>query len=163
MAKIKTYVSSQTYDTLLSMYYPDDTVKERTLEEVERLILQGHTVEYRFGDNMSTELDLEKFNTFVKPRFAEYTPVYINEIEMQNTLNNLTPEAINPFRDYATSPVAPVVNENIATPAVDLNTVKVATPTVNSKGEEIITLEEKVTEEKVEEPVKTETTTKKKR
>ena len=163
MAKIKTYVSSQTYDTLLSMYYPDDTVKERTLEEVERLILQGHTVEYRFGDNMSTELDLEKFNTFVKPRFAEYTPVNINDIEMQNTLNNLTPEATNPFQDYANAPVAPVVNESVAPPIVDLNTTKVATPTVNSKGEEIITLEEKVTEKKVTEPKAETTNTKKKK
>lgn len=93
-AKIKTYVSSNTYDTLLNIMYPDDEAKDRTIQEVERLIVQGHTVEYRFGSNMSVVLDIDKFNEFIRPKFAEDpTPINTQEEDLKNQLSNMTPVA----------------------------------------------------------------------
>lgn len=97
MAGVRTYVSSFTYDTLLNIMYPDDHEKERPVQEVERLIVQGHTVEYRFGNNMSTVLDMDKFNEYVRPKYTdEPAPSNIQEVLFQNELDNLTPVAPEP-------------------------------------------------------------------
>lgn len=95
MAKVLTYVSSSTYDTLLNIMYPDEHAKERSLQEVERLIIQGHTVEYRFGNNMSTVLDIDRFNEFVRPKYADEDEprVNIQENSFQKTLDELVPKA----------------------------------------------------------------------
>lgn len=99
MAGVRTYVSSYTYDTLLNIMYPDDHEKERSVQEVERLIVQGHTVEYRFGNNMSTVLDMDKFNEYVRPKYTdEPVPSNIQEVIFQNELDNLTPVAPEPER-----------------------------------------------------------------
>ena len=99
MAGVRTYVSSYTYDTLLNIMYPDDHEKERSVQEVERLIVQGHTVEYRFGNNMSTVLDMDKFNEYVRPKYTdEPVPSNIQEVIFQNELDNLTPIAPEPER-----------------------------------------------------------------
>lgn len=99
MAGVRTYVSSYTYDTLLNIMYPDDHEKERSVQEVERLIVQGHTVEYRFGNNMSTILDMDKFNEYVRPKYTdEPVPSNIQEVIFQNELDNLTPVAPEPER-----------------------------------------------------------------
>ena len=99
MAGVRTYVSSYTYDTLLNIMYPDDHEKKRTVQEVERLIVQGHTVEYRFGNNMSTVLDMDKFNEYVRPKYTdEPVPTNIQEVIFQNELDNLTPVAPEPER-----------------------------------------------------------------
>lgn len=99
MAGVRTYVSSYTYDTLLNIMYPDDHEKERSVQEVERLIVQGHTVEYRFGNNMSTVLDMDKFNEYVRPKYTdEPIPSNIQEVIFQNELDNLTPIAPEPER-----------------------------------------------------------------
>ena len=95
MAKVLTYVSSYTYDTLLNIMYPDEHAIERSLQEVERLIIQGHTVEYRFGNNMSTVLDMDRFNEFVRPKYADEDEprVNIQENSFQKTLDELVPKA----------------------------------------------------------------------
>lgn len=138
MAEVKTYVSSATYDTLLNIMYPDDEAKMRKISEVERLIVQGHTVEYRFGTNQSTVLDMDKFNEFIRPKQEPEeisSPVNINEIQFQAELNSLSP----------TAPV--VVEENntveqegskIATLLSTQNTTPASEPeTVDLKGEEV--------------------------
>ena len=99
MAGVRTYVSSYTYDTLLNIMYPDDHEKERSVQEVERLIVQGHTVEYRFGNNMSTILDMDKFNEYVRPKYTdEPVPSNIQEVIFQNELDNLITVAPEPER-----------------------------------------------------------------
>lgn len=144
--KVKTYVSSSTYDTLLNIMYPDDEAKMRTIPEVERLIVQGHTVEYRFGVNQSTVLDMDKFNEFIRPKQVEEntTPLNINELEFQAELNNLYPQAPE-------VPVEPVIEEEpVNVTLISAPEVKPAegvAEEVNLKGEEIKP-EEKVSESK---------------
>lgn len=94
MNKIKTYVSSATYDSLLDVMYPDEYAKDRTLQEVERLIVQGHTVEYRFGNNLSTVLDIDKFNDYIRPKYTEQVdPINIQEVALKAELETLSPAA----------------------------------------------------------------------
>ena len=81
MAKVLTYVSSNTYDTLLNIMYPDDHAIYRSVQEVERLIIQGHTVEYRFGSNLSTVLDMDRFNEFIRPKYADDDEPRVNTQE----------------------------------------------------------------------------------
>ena len=106
--KVKTYVTSYTYDIVENKMYPDEEVVERELKEVERLLLQGHTVEYRFGDAMSTVLDMDKFKEFLVPLDPEYnvkrSSSTIIEDSFQRTLESLTP------RVEETTPI-PIVNE----------------------------------------------------
>lgn len=169
MAKILTYVSSSTYDTLLNIMYPDDHAIERTLQEVERLIIQGHTVEYRFGSSMSTVLDMDKFNDFIRPKFADEDEprVNIQENSFQKTLDELTPAApqINIVPKVAEQPVVgetislqpfkPFVPEPVVNNTVDTAKTNNVIPEQN-KEDDVKKVE--VVEEKVikEEPVKEE-------
>lgn len=177
MAKIVTYVSSYTYDELLGIMYPDEVAKERALEEVERLIVQGHTIEHRFGDNMATVLDLEKFNTYVKPNYSdeEALPVEIQEVMLQNELNNLVPDTnltpeITPVvespaevvvekEDEVISLVQPVVN--VAPSVVPEEQPKKKPVNVEPTKEEETKVEESV--EEVKEESKEEKVTNKKK
>lgn len=139
MAGVRTYVSSYTYDTLLNIMYPDDHEKERSVQEVERLIVQGHTVEYRFGNNMSTILDMDKFNEYVRPKYTdEPVPSNIQEVIFQNELDNLTPVAPEPER---------IVLDQNAIASVNLTPLQPLEP---KKAEEE-KIETKVTEEEVKE------------
>lgn len=92
---VRTYVTSMTYDTLKDVMYPDLEEVERTVEEVERLILQGHTVEYRFGDNRSVILDIDKFNTFVKPHFPTTDEILQRQAKEQEELKQSNPLLLN--------------------------------------------------------------------
>lgn len=145
MAGVRTYVSSFTYDTLLNIMYPDDHEKERPVQEVERLIVQGHTVEYRFGNNMSTVLDMDKFNEYVRPKYTdEPAPSNIQEVLFQNELDNLTPVAPEPEK---------INLEQNSMASVNLTPLQPLEP----KKVEEEKVEEKATEEaKVEQPESTE-------
>lgn len=142
--KVKTYVSSYTYDTLLNIMYPDNEAKMRSIPEVERLIVQGHTVEYRFGVNQSTVLDMDKFNEFIRPKQVEEptTPLNINELEFQAELNNLYPQA----PEVSVEPVIEEQPVNVTLVAAqEVKPAEGVVEEVNLKGEEI------KPEEKVEE------------
>lgn len=146
MAGVRTYVSSYTYDTLLNIMYPDDHEKERSVQEVERLIVQGHTVEYRFGNNMSTVLDMDKFNEYVRPKYTdEPVPSNIQEVIFQNELDNLTPVAPEPERIVLDQNSIASVN---LTPLQPLEPKKVEEEKVT---EETIKEQPKATEENKEE------------
>lgn len=139
--EVLTYVSSSTYDTLLNIMYPDVEAKLRAIPEVERLIVQGHTVEYRFGMNQSTVLDMDKFNTFIRPKAEDEvsTPVNINEIQFQAELNSLSPVAPHVEPEEVVEHKNPV--EIISSPVV-LNTVNEVKPAeepekINLEGEEV--------------------------
>ena len=119
--------------------YPDDHEKERSVQEVERLIVQGHTVEYRFGNNMSTVLDMDKFNEYVRPKYTdEPVPSNIQEVIFQNELDNLTPVAPEPER---------IVLDQNAIASVNLTPLQPLEP----KKVEEEKIETKVTEEEVKE------------
>lgn len=115
--KVKTYVTSYTYDIVENKMYPDEEIVERELKEVERLLLQGHTVEYRFGDAMSTVLDMDKFKEFLVP----LDPVYnvkrssstIIEDSFQRTLESLTPRVEETTPISIVNEVPPVTNVSI--------------------------------------------------
>ena len=74
-----TYVSSLTYDLVHHKMYPDALPVERSLEEIERLLTSGHTIEWRNGTNR-TVLTTNTFDTLVKPLYKMY--------EMQDSLED---------------------------------------------------------------------------
>ena len=74
-----TYVSSLTYDLVHHKMYPDVLPVERSLEEIERLLTSGHTIEWRNGTNR-TVLTNNTFETLVKPLYKMY--------EMQDNLED---------------------------------------------------------------------------
>lgn len=115
--KVKTYVTSYTYDIVENKMYPDEEVVERELKEVGRLLLQGHTVEYRFGDAMSTVLDMDKFKEFLVPLDPEYnvkrSSSTIIEDSFQRTLESLTPRVEESTPIPVVNEVPPVTNVSI--------------------------------------------------
>ena len=58
--EVLTYVKSTSYDILLNKMYPDGEAVLRPAEEIERLIKQGHIVEWR-ESNKSMELTIDSF------------------------------------------------------------------------------------------------------
>lgn len=135
MSKILTYVASNTYDEVELKMYPDEEPVLRDADEIERLIVQGHLVQYRKG-TMSMDLDLEKFNTLVKPLYIDETPV--------NNVSNF---------DEILNSIAPSVEPG---DAAESNTTAIPEdfPTEVSKGiENIITPEPAPVEKKSEQPV----------
>lgn len=154
MAGVRTYVSSYTYDTLLNIMYPDDHEKERSVQEVERLIVQGHTVEYRFGNNMSTVLDMDKFNEYVRPKYTdEPVPSNIQEVIFQNELDNLTPVAPEPERIVLDQNAIASVN---LTPLQPLEPKKVEEEVNTENTESTEENKEETTEEKPKSSIKPE-------
>lgn len=71
MPKISTFITSKTWDYKNKCMYPDKDVVERELEDVERLLVEGHTIEWR-SNNLVMTLNMDKFNTVVKPLFPEF-------------------------------------------------------------------------------------------
>ncbi len=155
MATILTYVSSHTYDELLGIMYPDETAKERTLEEIERLIVQGHSIEHRFGDNMTTLLDLDKFNTYVKPKYQEEKVIDTTINDLQHQLNNLFPDtSLSPIVDETVveSQNDPVNESELILQPFDLTPTKIDIPkeTTEEIKEEVIVVEDTEKETKLE-------------
>lgn len=135
MSKILTYVASNTYDEVELKMYPDEEPVLRDADEIERLIVQGHLVQYRKG-TMSMDLDLEKFNSLVKPLYMDETPVN-NVSNFDDILNSIAP-SIEP---------GDVVESNTTAIPEDF-------PTEVSKGiDKIITPEPAPEEKKSEQPV----------
>ena len=148
--KVKTYVTSYTYDIVENKMYPDEEVVERELKEVERLLQQGHTVEYRFGDAMSTVLDMDKFKEFLVPLDPEYkvkkSSRLIVDDSFQKTLESLTPKVEEVAPIPIVNEVPPVSNVSILDVAKQLEK---SGALVDNNVKEI--KEETKVEEKVEE------------
>lgn len=92
MSKILTFVKSRTYDTVKKVMYPDKVAIERELNEVQRLIIQGHDVELRDGVKI-INLTIEKFNDLVVPRYPDYDNWILKDPNENNVPN--TEEAVN--------------------------------------------------------------------
>lgn len=71
MPKISTFITSKTWDYKNKCMYPDKDIVERDLEDVERLLVEGHTIEWR-SNNLVMTLNMDKFNTIVKPLFPDF-------------------------------------------------------------------------------------------
>lgn len=71
MPKIDTFITSKTWDYKNKCMYPDKDIVERDLEDVERLLVEGHTIEWR-SNNLVMTLNMDKFNTIVKPLFPDF-------------------------------------------------------------------------------------------
>ena len=137
MSKILTYVASNTYDEVELKMYPDEEPVLRDADEIERLIVQGHLVQYRKG-TMSMDLDLEKFNTLVKPLYIDETPV--------NSVSNF---------DSILDGIAPSIESGVDVEAsASTSSIPEDFPTEVSKGiDNIITPEPVPEEKKSEQPV----------
>ena len=137
MSKILTYVASNTYDEVELKMYPDEEPILRDADEIERLIVQGHLVQYRKG-TMSMDLDLEKFNTLVKPLYIDETPI--------NTVSDF---------DSILDGIAPSIESGeIVEERTTTNKIPEDFPTEVSKGiDNIITPEPIPEEKKSEQPV----------
>lgn len=86
MSKILTFVKSRTYDTVKKVMYPDKVAIERELNEVQRLIIQGHDVELRDGVKI-INLTIEKFNDLVVPRYPDYDNWVLKDPNENNVPN----------------------------------------------------------------------------
>lgn len=89
--KILTYVTSRTYDTKEFVMYPDTVPVERDLKDVERLILEGHSIQWRKG-TLIMDLTLSKFNSAVKPLFPDYTGYDPTEGDKKDYVSETQPE-----------------------------------------------------------------------
>lgn len=77
-------VTSRTFDVEEKVMYPDRETKERTLDDVARLLTTGHTVEWRDGNRVIV-LTVDKFNKILLPRFPEHSSLNI-AVEEENTV-----------------------------------------------------------------------------
>ena len=155
--EVLTYVKSTSYDILLNKMYPDGEAVLRPAEEIERLIKQGHIVEWR-ESNKSMELTIDSFNTILLPLITvkeeittiiEGEPEIIVETILPETptiIQEATPEGLFVSEENTTTEVEEVVVEPITE---DVVVEEVIEPT-EEVVEEVIT-EEVITEEAQEE------------
>ena len=151
-----TYVNSTSYDILLNKMYPDGEAVLRPAEEIERLIKQGHIVEWR-ESNKSMELTIDSFNTVLLPLITvqeeittiiEGEPEIIVETILPETptiIQEATPEGLFVSEENTTPEVEEVVVEPITEEVVE----EVITEEVQKENEEFV---EEVTEATEESP-----------
>lgn len=154
--EVLTYVKSTSYDILLNKMYPDGEAVLRPAEEIERLIKQGHIVEWR-ESNKSMELTIDSFNTVLLPLITvqeeittiiEGEPEIIVETILPETptiIQEATPEGLFVSEENTTPEVEEVVVEPITEEVVE----EVITEEVQKENEEFV---EEVTEATEEAP-----------
>ena len=154
--EVLTYVKSTSYDILLNKMYPDGEAVLRPAEEIERLIKQGHIVEWR-ESNKSMELTIDSFNTVLLPLITvqeeittiiEGEPEIIVETILPETptiIQEATPEGLFVSEENTTPEVEEVVVEPITEEVVE----EVITEEVQKENEEFV---EEVTEPTEEAP-----------
>lgn len=74
-----TYVKSRTYDVIHNKMYPDNEAVNRAPEEIERLIKQGHLVEWR-ESNKAMELNIDLFNNILLPLLVDEDANVVTDI-----------------------------------------------------------------------------------
>lgn len=158
MPKISTFITSKTWDYKNKCMYPDKDVVERELEDVERLLVEGHTIEWR-SNNLVMTLNMDKFNTVVKPLFPEFNSNperYELPIEENNSTigRPLPPEGIY-VAEGADSNLLPkdakIEIEDII-PEKDPNTVEVVTKEIKPEDKKETKEKEDKKEEKEVKP-----------
>lgn len=147
MPTIATFITSKTWDYKNKCMYPDKDVVDRELEDVERLIVEGHTIEWR-SENLIMTLTMDKFNEIVKPLFPDYYSI-ADKIEspIENVITGrpLPPDGtyvnkeaegdLIPKEEVKPSTIKPGKINKIE-PTEEVNTVKIATPKEEEKKED---------------------------
>ena len=144
--EVLTYVKSTSYDILLNKMYPDGEAVLRPAEEIERLIKQGHIVEWR-ESNKSMELTIDSFNTVLLPLITvqeEITTIIEGEPEI--IVETILPET--PTIIQEATPEGLFVSEENTTPEVEEVVVE---PITEEVVEEVIEPTEEVVEEVITE------------
>ena len=132
--EVLTYVKSTSYDILLNKMYPDGEAVLRPAEEIERLIKQGHIVEWR-ESNKSMELTIDSFNTVLLPLITvqeEITTIIEGEPEI--IVETILPET--PTIIQEATPEGLFVSEENTTPEVEEVVVEPKTKTLKEKERE---------------------------
>ena len=145
--EVLTYVKSTSYDILLNKMYPDGEAVLRPAEEIERLIKQGHIVEWR-ESNKSMELTIDSFNTVLLPLITvqeEITTIIEGEPEI--IVETILPET--PTIIQEATPEGLFVSEENTTPETEEVVVEPITEDV--VVEEVIEPTEEVVEEVITE------------
>lgn len=150
--EVLTYVKSTSYDILLNKMYPDGEAVLRPAEEIERLIKQGHIVEWR-ESNKSMELTIDSFNNVLLPLITvqeEITTIIEGEPEI--VVETILPET--PTIIQEATPEGLFISEENTTPEVE--EVVVEPITEDAVVEEVIEPTEEVVEEVITEEVQEE-------
>lgn len=160
-------VTSRTYDIEENVMYPEKISKERTYEEIRRLISQGHTVEIRDGISNVEVSSLELLDELYKPAKDE-TPV----MEEDNSISITDPTASIILPDGRVVNISEIMssivqNEDTGQPQYlpkteelpQINIPPIVTTPPAPELTENASVTEKVEEAKVEEEAKEETTT----
>ena len=159
-----TYVKSKTYDVIHNKMYPDNEAVKRSPEEIERLIKQGHIVEWR-ESNKAMELNIDLFNNILLPLLIDDDDkVVTNVVDNGDTVlfvetkSEPVPVATiiqsSPEEGYIlpdeVKPVEPkVVEPKVVEPKVE--EVKIEEPVIEETVEEIIEEKQEEEEEFIEE------------
>ena len=159
-----TYVKSKTYDVIHNKMYPDNEAVKRSPEEIERLIKQGHIVEWR-ESNKAMELNIDLFNNILLPLLIDDDDkVVTNVVDNGDTVlfvetkSEPVPVATiiqsSPEEGYIlpdeVKPIEPkVVEPKVVEPKVE--EVKIEEPVIEETVEEIIEEKQEEEEEFIEE------------
>ena len=141
-----TYVKSKTYDVLHNKMYPDNEAVKRSPEEIERLIKQGHTVEWR-ESNKAMELNIDLFNNILLPLLVDEDANVVTDIVDNGDTILFVETKSEPV------PVATVIQSSPQEGYILPDEVKSVEPKVEEVKIEEPKLEEPVIEETVEEIV----------
>ena len=151
--EVLTYVKRTSYDIILNKMYPDGEAVLRPAEEIERLIKQGHIVEWR-ESNKSMELTIDSFNTVLLPLITvqeEITTIIEGEPEI--VVETILPET--PTIIQEATPEGLFISEENTTPEVEEVVVEPITED-DAVVEEVIEPTEEVVEEVITEEVQEE-------
>lgn len=86
-------VTSRTYDIEENIMYPEKVSKERTYEEIRRLITQGHTLEIRDGISNVEVSNVELFDELYKPAKDE---TEVEEVDKTVSITDPTASIVLP-------------------------------------------------------------------
>ena len=156
-----TYVKSKTYDVLHNKMYPDNEAVKRSPEEIERLIKQGHIVEWR-ESNKAMELNIDLFNNILLPLLVDEDANVVTDIVdngdailFVETKSEPVPVATviqsSPEKDYILPDEVKPVEPKVEEPKLEepkLEEPKLEEPVIEETVEEIV---EEIVEEKQEE------------
>lgn len=116
--KLSTYVTSYTWDEKTSTSFPEHVEVERTIDEIDRLIREGHTVKVVLGDTV-LEMTPTLFDSILMPLYPDYIRDEIRFTLDSFTDTNATATAENTPEVFSTSIPESVAN-NTSEPAEEV-------------------------------------------
>ena len=153
MPAIATFITSKTWDYKNKCMYPDKDVVDRELEDVERLIVEGHTIEWR-SENLIMTLTMDKFNEIVKPLFPDY---YSIADKIESPIENvITGRPLPPDGTYVNKDAEGdlIPKEEVNPSTIKPEKINKIEPVEDTKTVKIATVKEEKKEDKKEEKSK---------